>query len=408
MLQSMKLLKLAFKIIAFLFLAMLVGIGLFIGTLWLENRSSLTLPAPSGKFTVGRMLYDWVDPARSDTLADRPGQPRELAVWVWYPCEASAGAQAAPYLPDNWIQERDIDQGAGRLIEHRFGAIFTHSFSNLPLAPAGTQAAFPVLVMEPGMGPMAADYTVLAENLASLGYIVVGINPTDTSNLIVFPDGRVALRSTLGSIPDSDSAAAAQADGNRILGVWTQDIRFVLDRLDQLNADNSSPFYRRLDLGRTGIFGHSFGGATAFAICQQDARCKAGANLDGDPFSAEMKTAEHQPFLFLSEDFPQGCESAPNCAPMLNMSRLVNPGPAYFLQVSGAKHFNFSDLPFRQVFLVRPLFRAAGYVGSIDPGRGLQITNTYLAAFFDRYLKGSDNGLLSGPSTQYPEVQFIH
>jgi hypothetical protein len=237
--------------------------------------------------------------------------------------------------------------------------------------------------------------------------IVVGINQTDTSNVIVFPDGRVVLRSAIGTIPDSDSLVAAQVDGDRIMAVWKQDALFVLDQLDKMNSDSSSPFYQRLDLAHIGFFGHSFGGATAFAVCQQDIRCKAGANLDGDPFTGEMQTPVHQPFLFFSHDFPQGCKTAPACAPMLNMSHLVNPGPAYFLQVSGTKHFNFTDLPLRQVGLVQPLFSLAGFTGSIDPARGLQISNAYLVAFFDKYLKDSDNGLLSGPSASYPEVQFI-
>ena len=328
MLHSMKICKLSFKLIAFIFLALLVGLGLFMAGLWMENRSTLTLPAPTGNFAVGQALYDWVDPARRDALADQPGLPRELAVWVWYPGQANASAKAAPYLPLNWVQARDNDQGIGRLVDYEFTGIRTHSYNSLPLAKA--QAAYPVLVMEPGMGPMASDYTVLAENLASRGYIVIGINPTYTSNLIVFPDGRIAERSTHGTIPDNASPAAAVADANRIGGVWTQDMRFVLDQLAKFNVDGSSPFYQRLDLGHTGIFGHSFGGATAFAVCQQDARCKAGANLDGDPFTDEIKANVHQPFLFLSQDFPVGCEVAPNCAPMLNMYRLVNPGPAYF------------------------------------------------------------------------------
>ena len=405
MLRSMKTLKLIFKVILLLFLALAVGLGLFIGTLWVENKTPLTLPTPTGDFSVGHTEYDWVDATRPDTLADQPGLPRELPVWVWYPGEKNATAAPAPYLPLNWVRARDNDQGAGRLIEHEFTGILTHSYTGLGLSTA--QAAYPVLVMQPGMGPMASDYTVLAENLASHGYIVVGINQTYTSNIVVFPDGRVVLRSASGTIPDSDSQAAAQADGNRIMGVWVQDMRFVLDQLDKLNADASSPFYRRLDLAHTGLFGHSFGGAAAFAVCQQDTRCKAGANLDGDPFPAEMQGPIHQPFLFFSHAYPQGCKTAPACAPMLEMSHLVNPGPAFFLQVSGTQHFNFTDLPLRQVGLAQPLFRLAGYSGSIDPGRGLQISNAYLVAFFDRYLQGRNNGLLNGPSAGFPEVQFI-
>jgi hypothetical protein len=400
-----KALTLIFRIILFLFLALVVGLGLFIGTLWIENKTPLSLPAPTGDFNVGRTEYDWVDAGRTDALAGQPGLARELLVWVWYPGEKNATAASAPYLPLNWVRARDNDQGAGRLIEHEFTGILTHAYSGLAVSTA--QAAYPVLVMQPGMGPAAPDYTVLAENLASHGYIVVGINQTYTSNIVVFPDGRVALRSDSGTIPDRDSQAAAQVDGDRIMGVWVQDVRFVLDQLDKLNGEASSPFYRRLDLAHTGLFGHSFGGATAFAVCQQDARCQAGANLDGDPFTGEMQGSVHQPFLFFSHDYPQGCKAAPACAPMLEMAHLVNPGPAYFLQVSGTQHFNFTDLSLRQVGLVRPLFRLAGYSGSIDAGRGLQISNAYLAAFFDRYLKGRDNGLLNGPSPSYPEVQFI-
>lgn len=403
----MKTLKRIFKIILFLFLAGVVALGLFLGGLWVESRSTLTLPAPGGSFTVGRTQYDWVDRTRTDTLAGQPGQPRELAVWVWYPGEANpSAATQAPYLPLYWSQARDKDQGSlGQLIEHRVSAIANPAYLGLPVA--GAQPAYPVLVMEPGMGSSVPDYTIFAENLASLGYVVVGINPTYTSNVIAFSDGRVVLGSAKGTIPDADSLAQADADGSRILSVWTQDVVFVLDQLDRLNADQASPFYQRLDLAHTGIFGHSFGGATAFAVCQRDARCKAGANLDGDPFSSEMNAPVTQPFLFLTEDYSQGCLNVPTCAPMLNMSHLVSPGPAYFLQVSGAKHFNFTDLPIRQVGLVHLLFNAAGYTGSIDPGRGLQISNAYLAAFFDRYLKGRDNGLLNGPSTSYPEVKFI-
>jgi dienelactone hydrolase len=407
MLRYMKILKLIFKVILFLFLVMAVGLGLFIGTLWLENKTPLTLPTPTGDYAVGHTEYDWIDPARTDTLAEQPGLPRELVMWVWYPGEANPAAKPAPYLPLNWVQVRDKEQGAGRLIEHEFTGIFTHAYTGLALA--GRQAAYPVLVMQPGMGPMASDYTVLAENLASHGYIVVGINQTYTSNMAVFPDGRVILRSANGTIPDRDSQAAAQADGDRIMGVWQQEARFVLDQLAKINADPSSPFYRRLDLAHTGLFGHSFGGATAFAVCQQDARCQAGANLDGDPFPGEMHAPVrvHQPFLFFSHDFSQGCASAPACAAILEMARLVNPGPAYFLQMSGTQHFNFTDLPLRQVGLVQPLFRLAGYAGTIDPARGLQISNAYLLAFFDRYLKGNDNRLLDGPSASFPEVQFI-
>ncbi|MGD0005801.1 MAG: hypothetical protein ABSE06_16420 [Anaerolineaceae bacterium] len=132
----MKLLKLVLKFIAFIFLAILAGLGLFLAALWVENKSTLTLPAPTGNFAVSRVLYDWVDPTRRDVLADQPGLPRELAVCVWYPAESGAAAEPAPYLPLNWVQGRDNDQGIGRLVEYEFTGIRTHSYNSLPLPKA--------------------------------------------------------------------------------------------------------------------------------------------------------------------------------------------------------------------------------------------------------------------------------
>src|SRR5437773_10513190 len=71
---------------------------------------------------------------------------------------------------------------------------------------------------------------------------------------------------------------------NRLLTAWTADIAFVLDRLKQLKAsDTSGKFTGRLNLTRVGVFGHSFGGAQAAQFCSQDSRCKAGIDVDGAP-----------------------------------------------------------------------------------------------------------------------------
>jgi hypothetical protein len=63
--------------------------------------------------------------------------------------------------------------------------------------------------------------------------------------------------------------------------------------------------------------------------------------------------------MFITEDYNRGCD--PNCDLMRQVYLNTKPGAAYFLSIAGTGHFNFSDLPFRQVPLLRPLFRAAGY-----------------------------------------------
>jgi predicted dienelactone hydrolase len=400
-----KLLRIIVKLLKYgmlAFLAVVLAIGALIGYLAVARNTPLALPAPTGSYAVGRSEFNWVDSARVDPLADQGSAPRELVVWVWYPAEQS-GTTPAPYLPAAWVQVRNTDQGAlGKLIENDFNRFQTHSYTGVPLAAA--PAAFPVLIMEPGMGPIATDYTIFAENLASHGYIVVGINPTDTANTTVFLDGRVALRTAKGTIPDNATPAEEAADANRIEAVWQQDELFVLNQLATLNEAQSGFFSRRLDLQHVGEWGHSFGGASALGLCQTDPRCQAGVDMDGTPTDNEINLPVEKPFMFMTEDYSKGCDEG--CAAMRQVFRNTKAGEAYSLSIAGTKHFNFSDLPYRQVPLIEPLFVVAGYEGTIQPRRGLQIVNAYLVAFFDQYLKGTPQDLLMGPASSFPEVTF--
>ena len=358
----------------------------FAAYLVISHQRPLALPAPTGPYAVGRTAYDWVDASRSDPLSDRAGEKREMLVWVWYPASSSGQEKAAPYVPSAWAKAHNADEGIGKYIESDFAAIQTHSFEQAPLPDS--ESAFPVIVMQPGMGPVPTDYTSLAENLASHGYVIAGINETYTSNLIVFPDGRVLPRTEKGTIPDSAGPDEIDADAGRIGEVWADDAVFVMDQLESLNGDAASPFHKRLDLAHLGLFGHSFGGATAAVVCKLDRRCKAGADLDGTLFSDQAAGTLETPFLFMAEkDCGKDCDT-------MHSNFAASETDAYYLSIDGTRHFNFSDLPLRWLPPARLLFRAVGYIGSIRPEKGVEITNAYLVAFFDKYLKGVDSGLL--------------
>jgi predicted dienelactone hydrolase len=368
----------------------------FVIYLVVAYQRPLALPVPTGPYAVGRTLYDWVDEQRTDPFSERAGEKRELLVWAWFPAGDSGDGQPAPYVPPVWVKAEAAAAGVGKYLESDFSSIKTHSYEHAPLA--ASQIAYPVIIMQPGMGPVPTDYTALAENLASHGYIVFGINETYTSNLVVFPDGRAVPRTDQGTIPDSDSAAAADSDADRIGRVWAQDAGFVMDQLQLLNDDPSGFFHNRLDLAHLGLFGHSFGGATAAIVCKTDIRCKAGADLDGTLFSYQADGPFQVPFLFMAED-----HCGPSCGTM-QAAFGASQTDAYYLSVDGTRHFNFSDLPLRLLPPARLLFRAMGYIGSIRPERGVEITNDYLVAFFDRYLKGLDSGLLR--EAGYPGVML--
>lgn len=141
--------------IAFLWLVVLV---VALAGYWVVSHNrSLVLPVPSGPYGVGRTEYDWVDESRVDPFSDHADEKRELLVWVWYPAATTSQGSTAPYVPPAWVDARDKDQGIGRFIESNFSSIQTHSCENTPVRE--TESAYPVIIMQPGMGPVPTDYT---------------------------------------------------------------------------------------------------------------------------------------------------------------------------------------------------------------------------------------------------------
>ena len=374
-----------------------VGLVVF---LWVEHNRAVTLPIPTGPYGVGRVKYDWVDESRIDTLAAPSRQKRKLPVWIWYPADPSAKGDPAPYLPPAWLRAR-ADGGVGALLTQNLTAVRPHAHHHVPLATR--QPRYPVLVMQPGLGPLLSDYTALAEELASHGYVVVGSTPPYSASVVVFKDGRVVRGTAAGNVPETATPAEAKVVLEHLINVWAADDRFVLDQLERLNtAPPNTMFTGRLDLQAIGLLGHSFGGATAAEVCHLDLRCKAGVDLDGYPYGEVAQTGLKQPFMFIWSE-PDKTDEAWQQAMRTTQTiyaRLNHGG--YQLTISGTRHFNFSDY----ALIFAPVLKIQGGLGTIDGQRGLTIAEDYVRAFFDTYLKHASAPLLAGSAGNYPEVQL--
>ena len=395
-------LRRAIRILALLLILTTVAMLAAAAFGWFRHNQEVTLPQPAGPYAIGRVVFDWVDPTRPELFGPDPGAHRELVVWAWYPAAAGSSAgQVATYLPANWRQAVERSRGiASALVVQNLAAVRAHAVADAPIA----SGPFPVIIMQPGLGPIASDYTTLAEDMASRGYAVVASTPTYSANVVVFPDGRVVEGTDAATVSDSASPSEAKTTLDRLVNVWASDNRFLMDQLQKLNAaDPSGRFTGKLDLNAIGVVGHSFGGASAAETCRLDARCKAGANLDGSPYGDVIRAGLRQPFLFMWSEpaFPQreGQRQA-----VQDMQTLVShsTGKLYQLTIQGMRHFNFSDY----AVLYEPVLKPMQMLGAIDGRRGLQITTTYVAAFFDQNLRGTPQTLLDGPSPDYPEVQF--
>ena len=382
----------------------LLGVTALFAFLWLEHRTDVSLPTPTGRFAVGRALYDWTGDHSLDTLAPVPGTKRELLVWIWYPAVAGqSGAVFDDYLPAS--MRVPAARGGGspifKLLTRDLSKVHGHSLRNADVSPQRRSDA--VVIMRAGASAPVVNYSTLAEDLASHGYVVVGFDAPYRTGVVVFPDGRVFTRT-----PENNPEIASSDRIDKIFAAWTADIGFVLDRLEQLNA--SGKFAGRLDLTRVGVFGHSFGGAQALQFCRDDSRCKAGIDIDGAPIGSVIKTGVQTPFMFLLSDHGDFSSAAEDRQIMVNIQSIYDrlpPDGRLRIMIRGANHFTFSDDgALVKSRLVRGLLRMFGKLG-IDGRRQLAVTAYCVRTFFDAYLENGKASRLNLSSPQYPEIRAL-
>ncbi|MDR4151459.1 carboxylic ester hydrolase, partial [Bacillus thuringiensis] len=71
-------------------------------------------------------------------------------------------------------------------------------------------------------------------------------------------------------------------EGESNIKLWEEDGSLVLNQKEKLNQNDETGFFTgRMDTARSGMFGHSYGGATAAQILAKDSSVKAAINMDG-------------------------------------------------------------------------------------------------------------------------------
>src|SRR5579863_1413874 len=251
------------------------------------GEAGFDLPQPNGCRPVGKETV---------VLRDLP-RGRDLLVTMWYPA-VQGTSELEPYMDkrtaDALAEEWKLKPDFQRLVR-------THARLLAPIAEGGP---FPVVFLEHGSGVVPAIYTILAEGLASSGFIVVATNHPPDSLIAAFPDGH-ELKFTPYWPAEGDRRTQGVAIGKFADEVLVADVRFVLDQIQEVNSHDHF-WHGHLDLSKIGIVGHSMGGTTAALATQEEPRVLAGANLDGSTYpgmNADVRPIPvHKPFLFLATE----------------------------------------------------------------------------------------------------------
>ncbi|GAB2927046.1 lipase [Micromonospora polyrhachis] len=379
----------------------------------------LELPAPTGQHRVGNIELHLVDSARPDPWV--AGRSRELMASIWYPARPTGHEPLAPYLPSGAAQrfgERTnatLGLAAGQV---DWTGISTHARVGAPVL--GRHGGHPVVLYSPGAEFPRANGTVLVEELASRGYVVVTVDHTYETHEVEFPGGRVEPQ----NLPAMDPTERNHA----VIRTRTQDVRYLLDQLAVIAAGGNPDAGQRplprglgagLDLSRVGMFGHSAGGFTTAETMLLDSRIDAGVNLDGslaysfadNDFGDVVAAGLDRPFLLLGAGLSGGRPHTHREAPEWQSFWQNSTGWKLDLYVAEGEHFTFTDyqvlLPQVDAGFALPAGFLAGTIGTVDPSRVTVSLRAYLTAFLDEHLRGCPQRLLDGPSTRHPDVTFI-
>ncbi|MFI6154555.1 alpha/beta hydrolase family protein [Kitasatospora sp. NPDC051170] len=351
----------------------------------------LTLPAPTGQHEVGTTVLRLVDTSRPDPTSG-PDSHRSLMTSIWYPAHRTAGHPVAPWMSAGALSFLLADSDIPA------GAVLVPLTAGHDGAPAHPGRRRPVLLYSHGAHGYRADHTVIVQQLASRGYVVVTVDHTNDA-ITEFPDGRV--------LPPNPNPRLGLSPAD-----CAYDLGFVLDRIEEIAAGRNPDADGKtlpqglgeiLDLDRVGAFGWSKGGSAAALITAQDRRIRAGLSIDA-PMIFRTTPDIDRPFLMLT------ARNTPATAPEVAAFWPHLHGWRRDLHATGAVHSSYSDLQslFPQLAPILGWDEATlrGLIGTLDPARAVRIQQTYPLAFFDRHLRHRGGHLLDAPSRDFPEVTF--
>lgn len=238
----------------------------------LISAEKLTLPKPTGIYPVGTKAFEMTDEKRK---MFRGEESRKWMIQAFYPVEKHEGTY--PYMPETLKNGKILD------IE-----VLTHA---KPSASLLKESSYPLVIFVPGLGQERQKYTILCEELASQGYVILSLDQPYVSNFVRFTDNtkitlnfKDAWKLTLGR-NDRDYRYQFY---DQAMDATINDIKFILDHIDTINKDH---FDLTLDIHQTILMGHSFGGNVAHHLGFIDPRIKAIVDIDSK--ITERKIYDH-------------------------------------------------------------------------------------------------------------------
>jgi len=225
-------------------------------------------------------------------------------------------------------------------------------------AVSQAEGKFPLVLYSHGYGTgITEGNCLLCCELASNGYIVASIGHSYEAAICEFDDGTVALYDKNIKIQNNGVKAffakmklvRMDAEAEEVYAYFDElqkkYMGFMLGRLPEWGKDSlcvidalKKSYGDRIDFEKgIGATGHSFGGATAYWLCQYSEEVTCGVNIDGGVFGDYTGMVMTKPFLQI------GCKMNRN----FELKPLLDTEAPVRLEVfEGMAHGGFTDLKF--------------------------------------------------------------
>ncbi len=322
---------------------------------------------------------------------------QKINVRIYYPIEKSIQSPYAPYhLSAIGLLQTELTKVGITEKINQLDDIKSFTVGNAPIV---SEKKFPVLIFSPGAGLPIQFYENFITELASQGYIVIGINSS-----IDIP---ALSKQMFGKDTNSLSEKEGYELYEKLKELLIPDIKYVYDVIHnpKLYTLNDSIF-SAMDLERIGGFGHSIGSDVIIKIAYDSSngfkidelKFQAVASIDvSDLPNSKSREELKVPFMYIvAADVYERVKDKDQKPSSFKL------GEKGFLVTisrdkedkSYSKHMNFCDLS-----TLKKLSAIDEYAKKYDllgTGDGREITasiNKYLVKFFDIFLKhGDDKG----------------
>lgn len=373
-------------------------------TLFHAVHGIIQVPSLPGPYSLGTTVLQATDPSTS----------RSLMLSLFYPTSKNSSSYtlAPSFPPATALHLAELYSLPPSVPLQEFTS---RSYNLAPLLLSHHKSFdFPTLLFSPGYGASRLIYTAIAENIASLGYLVITVDHPFDVDFIEYSNGTIVTWQDV----DFDNFTVVIPYVN----ARVKDLQFVLNSLSNPlftaqipGVANSSHPYKYgspkpkqiLPTKSIGAFGHSLGGAASFSAMHADPRFSCGINLDGSIIGDVVQSGLKSPFMMMAnENHTRTQDSDPTWFEFWESSVKLGKGWRRDVRAKGTTHGSFEDLAVWAEVLGLGGFEEL--LGTIKGDRMLEVETRFVGAFFGKWLKGERNGarVLDGPNGEWPEVVF--